>query len=166
MAEDKKNLSPDAENEPVKAPDETISELSDALEKKLHENENENVSPEKVPEPTDDDVLAEIKEALDKAEKNEDENDVLSGKAADDRFERISEEDFKLPDTDEVEQDTKAADEISRSADREPEQAKSNWQSTTAAVPSKRQSSDSAPDGKATHAKKSSPTKIILFILV
>ena len=96
MAEDKKNLSPDAENEPVKAPDETISELSDALEKKLHENENENVSPEKVPEPTDDDVLAEIKEALDKAEKNEDENDILSGKAADDRFERISEEDFKL----------------------------------------------------------------------
>lgn len=165
MAEDKKNLSPDSENEPVKAPDETISELSDALEKKLHENENDNVPPEKAPEPTDDDVLAEIKEALDKAENSEDENDILSGKAADDRFERISEEDFKLPDTDDVGQDTKAADEISRSADREAEQAKSSWQSKTAAAPSKRQSSDSAPDGKATRAKKSSPTKIILFIL-
>ena len=167
MAEDKNNLSPDTENETVKATDETISELSDALEKKLHENEDENVPVEKAPEPTDDDVLNEIKEALDKAENSEDENDVLTVKAADSRFERITEDDFKLPqDEDDSAKDVKAVDEKTQIVDTDTETAKSSWQSKTVAPSVKRQSSDNDADDKvAHHAKKNSPAKIILFIL-
>ena len=107
MNEDKKNLSPDVESEP----EENISELGDALEKKLHENEDENVPPEKPAEPTDDDVLAEIKEALDKAETNEDKSDILTGKTADDRFERMTKDDYPVPEGPEEDVKTDKLDE-------------------------------------------------------
>ena len=96
MAENNKNISPDAENEPVNGADENTAALSDASEIKAQENEN--VSVEKTAEPTDDDVLSEIKEALDKAEKSDDEDNIFPDKSrssSDSRFEPITEDDFK-----------------------------------------------------------------------
>ena len=66
MSENNKNISPDAEKEPVNGADENTAALSDASEIKAQENEN--VSVEKTAEPTDDDVLSEIKEVLPKGQ--------------------------------------------------------------------------------------------------
>ena len=168
MAEDKMKLSPDAENEPVKATDETISELSDALEKRLHQNEDENVPAEKTPEPSDDDVLSEIKEALDKAESGEDENDILTVKTSDNRFESITEEDFKMPQNVDPDKSVSIDDTKPKDSDDSAESVsaapKSGWQSrNTDAV--KRVSADKPSDKTAEHAKKRNPAKVIIFIL-
>lgn len=164
MNEDKKNLSPDVESEP----EENISELGDALEKKLHENEDENVPPEKPAEPTDDDVLAEIKEALDKAENNEDKSDILTGKTADDRFERMTEDDFRVPEKPEEDDKTDKLDEKPNS-----------YNSRTVIVDKKRiadrqfdredgfiaETPTDRDSRRENRPKQSSPAKVILWII-
>lgn len=165
MNEDKKNLSPDVESEP----EENISELGDALEKKLHENEDENVPPEKPAEPTDDDVLAEIKEALDKAENNEGKSNILTGNTADDRFERITEDDFRVPEETDEDVRTDKLDEKPNDydgrtvivdkkqiADRQLDREDGFIAETPA---------DRKPDRRENRPKKSSPAKVILWIV-
>ena len=164
MNEDKKNLSPDVESEP----EENISELGDALEKKLHENENENVPPEKPAEPTDDDVLAEIKEALDKAENNEGKSDILTGNTADDRFERMTKDDYRVPEEPEEDDKTDKLDEKPNS-----------YNSRTVIVDKKRiadrqfdredgfiaETPTDRDSRRENRTKKSSPAKVILWII-
>ena len=173
MAENNKNISPDAENEPVNGADENTAALSDASEIKAQENEN--VSVEKTAEPTDDDVLSEIKEALDKAEKSGDEDNIFPDKSrssSDSRFEPITEDDFKLPhdlDTDKtILLDDEKSDTIGANADAENLSAlqKANRPTRRSEVTKTRiVSADTGEDNKAETAKKSSPGKIILLIL-
>lgn len=164
MNEDNKNLSPDVENKP----EETVNKLSDAPEKKLHENEDESVPVEKTPEPTDDDVLTEIKKALDKAENDIGDNDLLTphpSKPTVSRFERITEDDFKVPDDSETAKEDDPVDHSSFEETKIVENIPTERQFDRAIAFDKRPSADRRDEKAADQTKKRSPIKVILFIL-
>ena len=154
MNEENKNLSPDAENEP----NETVSELDNAPEN--HPNETENIPAEEPQKPNDDDVLNEIKQALDKAENNDE--DLLTpnpSKPTVSRFERLTEDDFKDPENDEMDSDRPSLDET-KVVDKLPtEKPYDRFGTAEKRTPVSRQ------DDKADQAKKRSPMKIVLFII-
>ncbi|WP_405342703.1 glycoside hydrolase family 3 N-terminal domain-containing protein [Ruminococcus sp.] len=155
MNEENKNLTPDAENEP----DETVTELNNAEESP---NENETNPVEEAQKPTDDDVLNEIKEALDKAEKNEDERDILTGtSASDNRFERITEDDFKVPDH--IASEPVEHSDIEKTKVVESEPIEKHYDRV--GVSNKRPPADRREDKTADQSKKRSPMKIVLFII-
>ena len=176
MAEDNKKISPEADPQSADIPakDEAIGEITDALEKKLHENEEENTPTAEPPKRSDDDILNELKEALDKAENNEGADDILTGgslKQSDSAYEHISQEDFKLPQ--DVPEDDPAAnreneanapDKESVSADL-PEQT-NDFRPIGNVNAAKKRPQSSEPDNNGSkRAKKSSPAKIIFIIL-
>lgn len=177
MAEDNNKILPDAENHSADTPakDEVIGEITDALEKKLHENEDENVPVKEPPKQSDDDILTELKEALDKAENNDDADDILTGGKTlkqSDKTVQLTEEDSDLPiepdavDTDAEqgkEEDAPDKKDVDGIASDTP---KSNWQSRSADTDKSRRTTPVQSDNSADRAKKRNPGKIILLIVL
>lgn len=159
MNEENKNLTPNAENEP----DETVAAPDDAPEDQL--NEAENTPVEAAQKPSDDDVLNEIKQALDKAE-TDDGDDILSpspSKPTVSRFERLTEEDFKVPENDEFEKENadRSSLEDTKVMDRIPTEKQYDRFGSFEKRPSVNRR-DEKPDDQ---SKKRNPMKIILFIV-
>lgn len=156
MAEDKKNL-PDAPNDAERSSDEVIGKLTDAIEKKLHENEDENVPVEEPPKQTDDDILSEIRGVLDKAETDEEAAEVLTGSTGrlipDNPPEPVKEDSEEITESEESD-DT--ADQFT------PIKPKGNWQSGSI---DKKEPKNSNDGTAAKRAKKRNPAKLIIFIL-